>query len=82
MNKCQILISQYANTGEFGLDLFYPNIMDLLPLIMICSISILLIGVKTEKRTGKIFADFRASWLSDIILNRQNTHTAYLKIKE
>jgi len=42
MGKCLVLISESVKYEEFGLDFPYPNVWDLLPVAILCVISILL----------------------------------------
>ena len=41
MNKCILLISEYAEIEELGLGLPFPDLEYLLPVIIICCMSIL-----------------------------------------
>lgn len=41
MNKCLVLISEHAKIEELGLDFSYPDVWDLLPVAILCVISIL-----------------------------------------
>jgi len=41
MSKCLVLISEHAKIEELGLDFFYPDVWDLLPVAILCGISIL-----------------------------------------
>ena len=43
MSKYLLLISEHAEMEELGLNFSYPDIVILLPLVIICGISILLI---------------------------------------
>lgn len=40
--KCLVTITEHAKVEELGLDFYYPDMADLLPLIIICGISLLL----------------------------------------
>ena len=42
MRKCLVLISEHAKIEELGLDFPYPDVWDLLPVVILCGISILL----------------------------------------
>jgi len=42
MSKCLVLISEHAKIEELGLDFSYPDIGDLLPVAILCGISVLL----------------------------------------
>jgi len=41
MSKCLVLISERAKVEELGLDFSYPDVGDLLPVTILCGISIL-----------------------------------------
>jgi len=41
MSKCLLLISERAKIEELGLDFSYPDVWDLLPVTILCGISIL-----------------------------------------
>jgi len=41
MSKCLLLISECAKIEELGLDFSYPDLLDLLPVAILCGISIL-----------------------------------------
>ena len=41
MSKCLVLISERATIEELGLDFSYPDVWDLLPVAILCVISIL-----------------------------------------
>ena len=41
MSKCLVLISERANIKELGLDFSNPDVGDLLPVAILCGISIL-----------------------------------------
>ena len=41
MSKCLVLISEPAKAEELGLDFSYPDVGDLLPVTILCGISIL-----------------------------------------
>ena len=41
MGKCLVLISESVKYEEFGLDFSYLNVWDLLPVAILCGISIL-----------------------------------------
>jgi hypothetical protein len=41
MSKCLFLISEHAKIEELGLDFSYPDVWDLLPVAILCVISIL-----------------------------------------
>ena len=41
MSKCLVLISERANIKELGLDFSYLDVGDLLPVAILCGISIL-----------------------------------------
>ena len=41
MSKCLVLISERAKVEELGLDFSYPDVWDLLPVAVLCVISIL-----------------------------------------
>lgn len=41
MSKCLVLISENAKIVELGLDFSYPDVWDLLPVAILCGISIL-----------------------------------------
>ena len=42
MNNCLVLISERVKFEEFGLDFSYPDVWDLLPVAILCGISLLL----------------------------------------
>jgi hypothetical protein len=41
MSKCFVLISEHAKIEELGLNFPYPDVWDLLPVAILCVISIL-----------------------------------------